>query len=146
MAMIGFNYTKLLVERFDAQAGKIAVANNISIKDVTEHNITLDTSDKKSVQISFVFELKYNPAVGRIVIEGNILLLLDVKVAENHLKVWKDKKSLPDESFEQIMQSIFSKCQIQSIVMARDLGLPSPVPLPKIRMEDAKNTSAPKKK
>lgn len=148
MTVIGFNYTKLNVERRSAKPGKVTVANNISLSKVEEQKLAVGAGSSKTLSISFLYELKYTPEIAYIVIEGTMLLLLDEKVIAENLKQWKEKKSLETKTFEQVMGTIFSRCQVQSIVMARDLNLPSPVPLPKIKMNvPAKpEVASPKKK
>jgi len=37
------------------------------------------------------------------------------------------------------MQVILARCQIQAIILAKELNLPSPIPLPKLSIEDNKS-------
>ena len=75
--IVGFGFTKLSAQRNEAGKGKIDINNNVTIKDVQESDISLG-KDKQGV-IKFVFEFtsKYEPNVGAILFEGELLYNTD---------------------------------------------------------------------
>ncbi len=135
MAIIGFNLTKMSCERKQQANGKITVSNNINITQVDEAKLNAASSTSTALAISFRFELKYNPDVGSILIEGNILELTTEVEAKENVAAWKERKVIKPALFQTIMNAIFSRCQVHGIILAKELALPSPVPLPKIKVE-----------
>lgn len=140
MVTIGFNFTKMLVERKPATGSKITVANNISITNVGQQKLAVAGSNNV-LAVSFKFELKYNPEIGNILLEGTVLELVDEQHLKDNLASWKDKKMLKKDMVGHIMQVILTRCQIQGIILAKELNLPSPIPLPKIKMDGVKGAA-----
>ena len=52
MAIVGFNFTKMNVEKNKAVEGKININNNVSIKDVEENELSLGKSKQKGVKFA----------------------------------------------------------------------------------------------
>ncbi len=137
MATIGFNFTKMLVERKPATGTKISVANNISVVNVDQQKLAV-AGGSNVLAVGFRFELKYNPEIGHILLEGTVLELVSEEHLKENLASWKEKKMLKRDMLGHIMQVILARCQIQGIILAKELNLPSPIPLPKIKMDDSK--------
>ena len=53
MPIVGFNFTKINVERKNTIKGKINISNDISLKDVKERDLSLGGAKQKG--LSFVF-------------------------------------------------------------------------------------------
>lgn len=66
---------------------------------------------------------------------GETLYLIPAEMAPTVEANFKEKKSLPESITRHVMTTIFNKGQMQAIVLARDLNLPSPVPLPKLQLK-----------
>ncbi|MBR9702805.1 hypothetical protein GOV10_02100 [Candidatus Woesearchaeota archaeon] len=140
MAIIGFNFTKIGAQRYVSTTQKVQVTNNVSVTNITESKMGGDT-ERKTVRLSFRFDTIYEPKTARMQMEGDVLLLLATKEADSLVKGWKDKK-VPTTSMLGAMNHVLERCNVQAIILARDLGLPSPVPMPKV---DMKNMKAPVK-
>ena len=135
MAIVGFNFTKMLVERKGDLKGKINIQNNVGIKNVEKAELSLGSAKQKGLKISFEFKSTYEPKIAEIVLEGNVLDIEDEKKVDNLLKEWKKSKKLPNEVITPIINSILTKCNIQALVMSRDINLPPPIPLPKVQQQ-----------
>ena len=61
----------------------------------------------------------------------------DDKVKEI-LKSWKKDNKVDKDILGPIYNTILSKCNVQAIVLSRDIQLPPPIPLPKVKKEDTK--------
>lgn len=136
MAIIGFNFTKLQAEKLNATRGNININNNVSITDVQDATIPL-AKEKKGLRLKFHFESHYEPKFGVLILEGDVILLETVKDAEKILEHWKKNHSLPNEMMPPVLNHILEKSNVQALIMARDLGLPAPIPLPKVNMQNA---------
>jgi len=133
MPIVGFNFTKINVEREGVIKGGIKVNNNVLIKDVKDTKLKLGTDKQKTIEIDFSYVSKYEPKFGTIELEGNVVVLEDAKKAKNMQKEWKKSKKIPEEFIQPIMGTILNKCTIEAILLSKEVNLPTPVPLPKIQ-------------
>jgi len=67
-----------------------------------------------------------------ISIEGTLLYSGDGEIESR----WKKERSLPDAVAAEIQAAIFSACMTETILIARDLRLPPPLPVPTIKKKD----------
>lgn len=132
MSVIGFAFTKMLAEKSKPVKGSINVNNNVSIKDVTESKLAIDPS-KKALKFEFVYTSKYEPEVGKIELIGELIYLTDEKTAKATLATWKKDKKLSGDIAKNIMNNVLAKCNVQAVVVSRDINLPAPIPLPKMK-------------
>lgn len=133
MSIIGFSFTKMQGSLGESPKGKIQIHNNVGVTDVKSSTISLDAS-RSTVRVSFKYESKYEPKVGNIALEGNVLMMLEKKDADSMIKGWKTKK-LPANFMAEALNHVLQKCNIQALIMSRDLNLPSPVQMPKVNVE-----------
>ncbi|MBU5678479.1 MAG: hypothetical protein QXJ96_02210 [Candidatus Aenigmatarchaeota archaeon] len=82
------------------------------------------------ISIEFEFNTKYEPNIGYVRIEGE--LLAKYENSEEILKEWKKKKSLSEDILIQITNAIFRRCLTKIISISEDLQLPPPIILPTV--------------
>jgi len=133
MAIVGINLTKINSERTGDIKGKINVNNNVVIKSVESARIGLALKEK-GIQVGFAFKSNYAPNIGKIEIEGKILLLESEENAKNIIESWNKSKRLPPILMQQLFTTILRKCNIKALVLSEDIGLPSPIRLPEVRI------------
>jgi hypothetical protein len=139
MTIIGFNFTKMSVEKKPKNGpGKINISNNISITNVEEKDLALGKAKQKSVLFSFKFESKYEPAVGHIELLGNITFVADAAKVAEIVNGWKKDKKIAKEVMAAVMNTALNKSNIQALILSRDINLPPPIPLPKVQTKDSK--------
>ena len=132
MAVIGFHFKKMSVEKKKPATGKINVNNNITMLEVKEANVNMGTAKQKGVEFSFHFKTRYQPEIANIDLEGSIVYLgKDAKVKES-LDQWKKEKKLPNDVLEEVYNTVLAKCNIQALILGRDMGLPAHIPMPKV--------------
>ncbi|MFH1591138.1 MAG: hypothetical protein ABIC95_04390 [archaeon] len=136
MTIVGFNFTKIRVEKTDAIKGKINISNNVSIKEVTETDLSLGTAKQKGIKFSFVFSSSYEPKIGVIELEGDVLSLEEAKKVKEILDSWKKDKQVPKETMTQILNNVLAKCNIEALLLSREVNLPPPIPMPKVSVDD----------
>lgn len=132
MTIVGFNFTRINVERKGPVKGKIGIKNNIDIKKVSPTNLTLGKNKEDGLVFSFTYKSIYEPNVGEIVLEGEVLYLLDPKRAKEVLDKWNKESKVEGAILGQVLNSALSKCNIQAVIMSKEINLPSPIPLPKL--------------
>jgi len=133
--IVGFGFTKLSAEKGEPATGKIDINNNVSIKDIKEDNFSFGI-DKQSNVIKFIFEFtsKYEPNIGTILFEGELLYMEDPKKARELLNSWKKDKKIPKELMGGLLNTILTKCNIQALILSQQVNLPPPIPLPKVQV------------
>lgn len=137
MAIIGFNFTKMHIERKAPVTGKISVKNNVAIKDVEKKDFNLGKSKQVGIQFTFEFTVDYEPKIAEIILEGEVIDLQDEKRAEAIVKEWKKSKKLEPAVMTNILNTVLSKANIQALIMSKDMNLPPPIPLPKVNVTAA---------
>lgn len=132
-AIIGFNFGKIEVKRTPSVKGKINIKNNVKIDNVETSDLYLGKAKEGGLRFAFTFETKYEPDAGLIKLEGDVLALEDTEKAESIVKEWKKNKKLDNEIMTLIINNILTRCYTQAIFLSREVGLPLPVPLPRLQ-------------
>ena len=135
MAVVGFNFIKMNVERKQPVTGKIKIGNNVSVKSVESHTIMLGKTKNEGVKFTFEFTSKYEPDIGSILITGEVIYLEEQKKVREILASWKKNKKVSKEVMTEMLNTVLDRCNIQALVLSRDMNMPPPVPLPKVNVE-----------
>ena len=140
MAIIGFNFTKINVERKKEKAtGKIDIKNNVGIVDVEESkNIKIGNAEQKVLKMTFDFDVNYEPKIGYMKFTGEVVYLGESAKMDSLLKGWKKDKKLPSDIMSGVINTVLNKCNIQAVILSQQINLPSPVPMPKVKIDTAK--------
>ena len=139
MTILNFSFTKIAVERKQATTKQISIKSGLNIANVEESQVVAGAK-QKAFKISFKFNVDYEPGVGNINLEGEIIYLASEKLAEEIATSWKDKKALPKSIALVVFNRILQNCNVEALILSREINLPAPIQLPKVREE------APKKK
>lgn len=134
MAIVSMNFTKLLAERKTDAREKVNISNNVSVTNVEETELPLAGQSQKTLKISFSFVTSYEPSLGAIELEGNLLYIGEAKEMKEIAKNWDKDKRLSAEMMKQVISAVLNKCNIQALVMSKDVNLPPPIPLPKVNV------------
>ncbi len=145
MAIVGFSFTKMLAERKKPIRGKITINNTVTLVEVEDNELPVEAKGK-SLKILFGFSTKYEPEAGSIELNGEIIYLDEEKKVKEALKQWKSNKTLPNDTTEEILNTVLAKCHIQAVIISRDISLPPPVAIPKIGIAAAPDAPESKKK
>ena len=99
-----------------------------------DHNSTVthfgEVKDK-DVTIEFQYTASYGP-VGMIKLEGSILYEDDD--AKKIAKEWNETHKMPNQVASHIHTAVMHACVPEAVTVAKDLGLPPPIPLPQVRL------------
>ncbi len=135
MPIVGFNFTKISAERTEPKGTKINIQNNVHVENVEE----MDIGDKKkALKFTFNFTSKYTPDLGNVSMTASVIYTDDDKKMKDVLKEWKKNKKVSEDVMPEIVTYVLEKCNIESIVLSREVSLPSPMPLPKIDLPGQK--------
>lgn len=133
MSIIGFNFTKMLADKKKPAQGSINIQNNLELKSVEEAKMAVGDT-KLAMKLHFRYTTHYTPDIGLIEFEGNLLFLDDkekVKEALDKWQTWLREKKFGPIITDQIVPHILNKCNIQAIILSKDINLPAPIPLPR---------------
>ena len=133
--IVGFNLTKILVERKKPVKGKIKINHDLRIENVEQRPLPL--KDKKNALLfDFVFHIAYEPSVGEIAIQGNVLYYDDQKKLDAVLEQWKKNKKVPPEISVEVINVIFARCNVRALELAQEINLPAHLPMPQITLRE----------
>jgi hypothetical protein len=136
MTVIGFNFSEIKVSRKEGAKGKINIKNNVVIKDIAEHNLNLGDKNQNALKFNFEFSSKYEPDLGDIVINGNIIVMQSADKVKAVLDDWKKSKKAPKDLMSNLLNTILTKCNIEALIMSQKVNLPPPIPMPSIKQEE----------
>lgn len=140
MAIVGFNFLKFNVERLSAVKGKLSINSNVMITDIKDVEVNLGTKDNKGLLIKFAYICKYEPEIGKIEMEGDVIVLESAEVVTKAIESWKKNKSIDKSINQAVLSHVLNKATVQAIVLGKDVGLPAPIPMPKITASEKPET------
>ncbi len=132
MTIVKINLHKVNAERdLSAKAGQVKINNNVSLREVEDMEFSVE--GKKGLKFTFAFNCNYEPGLGKIEVEGQVLFVDEDKKVDEIKASWEKDKKVPVEIMEQIINAALHKGNIQAIKISEDVNLPSPLPLPKVK-------------
>ncbi|MBN1544379.1 hypothetical protein JW898_02860 [Candidatus Woesearchaeota archaeon] len=134
MAIVGFEFTKINVQRQEVAKGKINISNNVGITDIKKSDLQLGKSKQNGIRFFFEYRSSYEPGFAKIELGGIILYLTDEKNAKEITEAWEKEKKIKKDVAEKIINAILTKCNIQSIILSNTVNLPPPVPMPHVNV------------
>ena len=137
MAIIGFDLNKISIERTGNVAGEIKINNNVSIKEIEKISVPIKRENQEGLRFGFEFTSTYEPKLGSALIKGNVVVVEDKKKAEDILKQWKKDKKAESDVMTAVLNTVLEKCNIEALILSRDVNLPPSIPLPKVKPKKA---------
>ncbi len=99
-----------------------------------DHNSTVTqiiTLKSDQASVNFQYSASYGP-VGMIKLEG--ALLYEDNDARKIAKEWNESHKMPNQIASHIHTAVMHACVPAAVGLAKDLGLPPPIPLPQVRL------------
>ena len=99
-----------------------------------DHNSTVTQvyhMQGEKATVEFQYTASYGP-VGMIKIEGS--LLYENEDAKKIAKEWNETRKMPNQVASHIHTAVMHSCVPEAVGIAKDLGLPPPIPLPQVRL------------
>lgn len=144
MNILNITFNSINAEKNSMPKGKVGINNNIKINSIKETKMGLDKSNT-ALRVTFGFITEYTPNFAKIELKGDATALVEVEMAKKILAGWeKEKTKGLDLTFAEILlNTLMIKCSLQSIILARELNLPSPVQLPRLKLHDKPTATKP---
>jgi len=123
------NFRSLDARRSGGFAEHVNINNNSTITQVTK--------DGNKLSVGFVFTSTYEPNIGLIRIEGDVAVEDTQETIDEAYSEWEksQSKKLPKNMAEKTHHIIISNCMVEASILARDVKLPAPMPVPKMGTE-----------
>lgn len=105
-----------------------------------DHNSTVTLISElgdRQASVDFRFTANYHASeavVGLIQLEGNLLWEGDAKAL---VKGWSTNGQMPPDAAQEIHTVIMSNCIPEAVLLARELRLPPPIPIPQVNIQGA---------
>jgi len=99
-----------------------------------DHNSTvtnISTKNDNEATIDFQYTASYGP-VGMIKLEGSLLYQNDD--AKKISTEWNETRKMPNQIASHIHTAVMHSCVPEAVGIAKNLGLPPPIPLPQVRL------------
>lgn len=103
---------------------KVRIDHNSSVSQITEIK-------ENQASIDFQYTASYGPA-GMIKLEGSLLYENDD--AKKITSEWQNARKMPNEVASRIHTAVMHACVPEAVGIAKDLGLPPPIPLPQVKI------------
>ncbi len=148
MRLIGFNFEKMSIERFQERVDEIKFNTKVDISSITPLKSDIIRTKEELLKVDFVYSVLYEPNLAKLELKGNLILSVEPRIAKEVLKGWKDKQT--SEEFRLFMFNIIlRKANIKALQLEDELSLPPHIPLPSLNkdnLKEGKENSQPLKK
>ena len=97
MTVIGLGFHKIVLEKTAPLAGKVNINNNASIKNVEITEIDVGKGKQPAARFTFEFKASYEPNIGFIQLEGEVIWTDKKETIDALVKEWKKDKKVAKE-------------------------------------------------
>ncbi len=121
-----FEMSSIDARRFTKPGEKhrnVRVDHNSSVTQITERN-------DKEANVDYRFTANY-VGIGVIKIEGSIIIEGDASAIASQ---WSSENKMPDDVANEIHSVIMNNCLPEAVMIARDIRLPPPIPMPQVKV------------
>lgn len=137
MRLLGFNFTKINIERKKAVDAKLKINSNLQIISVEKVNSNLFNSKNENLfSVKFQLDIDYSPEIATLTIEGAVIISLDSKKSKDLLKKWKENKEIPSDIQIPLYNTILQKSSIKALQLEDDMNLPPHIVFPRIKKQE----------
>ncbi|MGV8169368.1 MAG: hypothetical protein ACP5N3_04900 [Candidatus Nanoarchaeia archaeon] len=136
MNIINISFTGINANRQAMPRGGVSITNNVKVENIEEAKMGLSQA-RQAVKVSFSYKSDYTPNFATIELRGDVLLMGTPEEVGKILDKWSKEKKLEQESARTILNHIMNRCALEVILLSKELGLPSPIPLPSIKAQGA---------
>lgn len=135
MKIMGFNFTKINVEKFSDKAEDLKLTTNINIEDLKEVKTASFKIKEDIIAVKFMYSINYEPQYAKIEMVGNVVFGVEPKQAREILKQWKDKKT-PEEFRMLLFNTILRKTNIKALQLEEEMNLPLHMSMPSLKPQE----------
>jgi len=134
MRLVGFNFTKINIEKFSNKGKNLKINTKIDIPEIKTIKSDFFKIKEEIIQIKFSYNINYNPDIAKIELAGDLLLAVESKLAKDILKQWKDKEMSEDFRID-LFNIILRKSSLKALQLEDEMNLPAHISLPFLKKE-----------
>jgi len=134
MRLIGFNFTKINMEKFKDRGKNLKISTKIDIPEIKTIKPDFFKIKEEIIQIKFSYNINYNPDIAKIELAGDLLLAVESKAVKDILKQWKDKEMSEDFRID-LFNIILRKSSLKALQLEDEMNLPAHISLPFLKKE-----------
>ena len=135
MTVVGIQFNKIVLDKKAPAKGKVSVNNNVAVIAVDRTDLTFGNSTQNALKFDFEFKVNYEPGVAEMLFLGTVTYFDKAETIDAVIKSWKKDKKVPKEIMTPVLNSILAKCNIESLILSREVNLPPPMPMPKVDLK-----------
>lgn len=138
MQIIGFHLTHISAERKSSEMKEnLRVHSTLDIKEIVEDSLEV-MKDQKVLRFVFSFSTNYSEEYASVVLHGVVMVVADKSEVKDILKRW-EKKEVDPKIQVPLFNVILTKCNVKSLQLEDELGLPLHVQLPRVEFQQGKS-------
>ncbi len=140
MKVIGFNFSKISVEKKGPMDKQPEVKTSVNIPEIKEVPSDLFKTKEVPLEVTFSYLITYEPKIAELSFEGSLMLLIDPKEAKEILKNWKEK-NMQEEFKVFVFNVILRKANIKALQLEDEMGLPAHFQMPSLKIQKQEKPS-----
>jgi hypothetical protein len=137
MKLVGFNFTKIDLEKKSDNLKDLKVTTGIDIFEVKEVKSNFFSSSEGLIAVKFEYTINYEKDIAILNFHGNVIASIDSKQVKEVLEQWKDKK-LPGVFRLALFNLILRKASLKALQFEEELNLPAHIPMPFFKPQEKK--------
>ncbi|MBI5871634.1 hypothetical protein HZB88_00950 [archaeon] len=139
MPVLSLGFNKLLVERYKQIEPPVKIENNLKITNIKKDSLTLAQKKEPVLLFNFEFSLDYTVKQALLLFTGELLYHAPSKELEKLFNEWEKNKKFDPDIMQEILNTILIRCNIKSLLLAQEIGLPPHIHLPLIEKKPNPN-------
>ena len=136
MKFIGFNFSKILIERINEKGVGEKISTSLDISSIEKLPNTINPSDA-ILNIKFSYSIEYNPEVAKVELCGNVLFAGKIEDVDKTVDGWATKK-MDDDFKVSLFNIILRKANIKALQLEDEMNLPPHMKLFSINKDQLK--------
>jgi len=127
---MGVNLEKISATKNNPIKGKLEIKHNVKLTDIQDFKLEI-SKDKEAVRFFFDYNVQYEPKIGSITLNGDVLYVDETKKIKEILSEWKKNKKIDPDLAANIINTVLTKCTIKALNLSQEVNLPPHLPLPR---------------
>jgi len=137
MGIVSFVFEKMSAEKTGRITDKVDINHNFNITNVEKTEVVIE-GKKPALKLSFDFNVNYEPNIGNISMNGNLVYFDKEEEITKLLAQWKKSKNLSIGITSLVANTILLKSNIKALMLSQEVNLPPQIQLPKVVPSESK--------
>ncbi len=132
MNIVGFNFTKISIEKLKDKVENPRIKTDIKILEIKQSKSGLLKTKEEIIEAEFSYGVEYEPGYVNVGFTGRVFLSVEPKIAKEVLKQWKNKE-MPEDFRFLLFNIILRKSTVKALDLEDELNLQLHLPLPSLK-------------